>query len=85
MDDAERVLRIVTRSKVLLPLWNSYQFFEQQATLLKKVADLQFVFDPAAEKDAGEYDSGIPVSAPMYADALARLRRLVAEKRGAAR
>ena len=45
----------------------------------------RFVFDPAAEKDAGEYDSGIPVSAPMYADALARLRRLVAEKRGAAR
>ncbi|KAF2030661.1 hypothetical protein EK21DRAFT_111752 [Setomelanomma holmii] len=37
-------------SKVLLPLWNSYQFFEQQATLLKKVAGLHFVFDPAAEK-----------------------------------
>ncbi|KAF1918948.1 tRNA synthetases class I-domain-containing protein [Ampelomyces quisqualis] len=37
-------------SKVLLPLWNSYQFFEQQATLLKKVANLDFVFDPAAGK-----------------------------------
>jgi isoleucyl-tRNA synthetase len=37
-------------SKVLLPLWNSYQFFEQQATLLKKVADLDFVFDPKAGK-----------------------------------
>ncbi|OAK99096.1 hypothetical protein IQ06DRAFT_15159 [Phaeosphaeriaceae sp. SRC1lsM3a] len=37
-------------SKVLLPLWNSYQFFEQQATLLKKVADLHFEFDPSAEK-----------------------------------
>ncbi|KAI2475905.1 isoleucyl-trna synthetase protein [Pyrenophora tritici-repentis] len=37
-------------SKVLLPFWNSYQFFDQQATLLKKVADLHFVFDPAAEK-----------------------------------
>ncbi|PVI04071.1 hypothetical protein DM02DRAFT_611836 [Periconia macrospinosa] len=37
-------------SKVLLPLWNSYQFFEQQVTLLKKVADLDFVFDPSAEK-----------------------------------
>jgi isoleucyl-tRNA synthetase len=37
-------------SKVLLPLWNSYQFFEQQVTLLKKVADLHFVFDPEAEK-----------------------------------
>jgi isoleucyl-tRNA synthetase len=37
-------------SKVLLPLWNSYQFFEQQATLLKKVADLHFMFDPSPEK-----------------------------------
>ncbi|KAF2197268.1 hypothetical protein GQ43DRAFT_484276 [Delitschia confertaspora ATCC 74209] len=37
-------------SKVLLPLWNSYQFFEQQVTLLKKVADLHFVFDPETEK-----------------------------------
>ncbi|KAF9741821.1 isoleucine--tRNA ligase [Paraphaeosphaeria minitans] len=37
-------------SKVLLPLWNSYQFFEQQAALLKKVADLDFVFDPSAGK-----------------------------------
>jgi isoleucyl-tRNA synthetase len=37
-------------SKVLLPLWNSYQFFDQQVALLKKVADLHFEFDPAAEK-----------------------------------
>jgi isoleucyl-tRNA synthetase len=37
-------------SKVLLPLWNSYQFFDQQVALLKKVADLHFVFDPSAEK-----------------------------------
>ncbi|KAF2812382.1 uncharacterized protein BDZ99DRAFT_413057 [Mytilinidion resinicola] len=37
-------------SKVLLPLWNSYQFFDQQVSLLKKVADLHFEFDPAAEK-----------------------------------
>ncbi|KAF2652009.1 hypothetical protein K491DRAFT_781437 [Lophiostoma macrostomum CBS 122681] len=37
-------------SKVLLPLWNSYQFFEQQVALLKKVADFDFEFDPAAEK-----------------------------------
>ncbi|KAF2493178.1 hypothetical protein BU16DRAFT_619543 [Lophium mytilinum] len=37
-------------SKVLLPLWNSHQFFEQQVSLLKKVADLHFEFDPAAEK-----------------------------------
>jgi isoleucyl-tRNA synthetase len=37
-------------SKVLLPLWNSYQFFDQQVSLLKKVADLHFVFDPTPEK-----------------------------------
>jgi isoleucyl-tRNA synthetase len=37
-------------SKVLLPLWNSYQFFDQQVALLKKVADLHFEFDPTAEK-----------------------------------
>ena len=37
-------------SKVLLPLWNSYQFFEQQTALLKKVAGFDFEFDPKAEK-----------------------------------
>ncbi|KAF2125942.1 hypothetical protein P153DRAFT_324348 [Dothidotthia symphoricarpi CBS 119687] len=37
-------------SKVLLPLWNSYQFFEQQVSLVKKVADLDFVFDAEAGK-----------------------------------
>ena len=33
-------------SKVLLPFWNSYNFFEAQAALLKKVEDVRFVFDP---------------------------------------
>lgn len=37
-------------SKVLLPLWNSYQFFDQQVALLKKVTGIHFVFDPEAEK-----------------------------------
>lgn len=37
-------------SKVLLPLWNSYKFFEQQTTLLKKIENLDFVYDPALEK-----------------------------------
>ncbi|KAF2403976.1 isoleucyl-tRNA synthetase,cytoplasmic [Trichodelitschia bisporula] len=36
--------------KVLLPLWNSYNFFEQQTALLKKVADVDFIFDPTLEK-----------------------------------
>jgi len=41
----------------------------------------RFVFDPVAEADAREYDSGVMVSAAIYADTLARLRRLVAERR----
>lgn len=36
-------------AKVLLPLWNSYKFFEGQVALLKKVENVDFVFDPAAE------------------------------------
>ncbi|CAG8425837.1 unnamed protein product [Penicillium salamii] len=35
--------------KVLLPLWNSYKFFEGQVALLKKASDVDFVFDPSAE------------------------------------
>jgi isoleucyl-tRNA synthetase len=36
-------------SKVLLPLWNSYKFFEEQVALLKKMENIDYVFDPAAE------------------------------------
>lgn len=36
-------------AKVLLPLWNSYKFFEGQVALLKKVENVDYVFDPAAE------------------------------------
>ena len=35
-------------AKVLLPLWNSYKFFEGQTALLKKVENVDFVFDPKA-------------------------------------
>lgn len=35
-------------AKVLLPLWNSYRFFNDQVLLLKKVENIDFVFDPAA-------------------------------------
>lgn len=35
-------------AKVLLPLWNSYKFFEGQVALLKKVENVHFVFDPEA-------------------------------------
>lgn len=36
-------------AKVLLPLWNSYKFFEGQVQLLKKVEGIDYVFDPKAE------------------------------------
>ncbi|KAJ8123385.1 hypothetical protein ONZ43_g658 [Nemania bipapillata] len=35
--------------KVLLPLWNSYKFFEGQVALLKKVEDKDYLFDPKME------------------------------------
>lgn len=36
-------------AKVLLPLWNSYKFFSDQILLLKKVGDVDFMFDPKSE------------------------------------
>lgn len=36
-------------AKVLLPLWNSYKFFEGQVALLKKVENLDYFFDPSEE------------------------------------
>jgi isoleucyl-tRNA synthetase len=35
-------------AKVLLPLWNSYKFFRDQVLLLKKVENIDFIFDPKA-------------------------------------
>ncbi|KAK8077560.1 hypothetical protein PG996_003730 [Apiospora saccharicola] len=35
--------------KVLLPLWNSYKFFEGQVALLKKVENIDYFFDPEME------------------------------------
>lgn len=37
-------------AKVLLPLWNSFKFFEGQVQLLKKVEGIDYIFDPEAEK-----------------------------------
>ena len=34
---------------MLLPLWNSYKFFEGQVALLKKVENKDYVFDPKME------------------------------------
>ncbi|KAH6997055.1 tRNA synthetases class I-domain-containing protein [Ilyonectria destructans] len=35
--------------KVLLPLWNSYKFFEGQVELLKKVENVDYKWDPSME------------------------------------
>ncbi|RYO93361.1 hypothetical protein DL766_000751 [Monosporascus sp. MC13-8B] len=35
--------------RVLLPLWNSYKFFEGQVALLKKIENKDYVFDPKME------------------------------------
>ncbi|KAJ2907126.1 tRNA synthetases class I-domain-containing protein [Zalerion maritima] len=37
--------------KVLLPLWNSYKFFEGQVALLKKVEKVDYIFNPLMEAD----------------------------------
>lgn len=35
-------------AKVMLPLWNSYKFFEGQVALIKKAEGVDYVFDPKA-------------------------------------
>ena len=41
-------------SRVLLPLWNSYNFFEGQVALLKKTEGIDFVFTRQSETDGLE-------------------------------
>lgn len=36
-------------SSVILPLWNSFNFFEQQVALLKKAEGVDFIYDPSIE------------------------------------
>ena len=36
-------------AKVLLPLWNSYRFFDEQVLLLKSTQDIEFSFEPILE------------------------------------
>ncbi|KAK9456726.1 tRNA synthetases class I-domain-containing protein [Dipodascopsis uninucleata] len=38
-------------SKVLLPWWNSYKFWEGQVALLKKTENVDFVYDPSLKSD----------------------------------
>jgi isoleucyl-tRNA synthetase len=35
--------------KVLLPLWNSYKFFEASVAMLKKIENTDYVWDPSME------------------------------------
>jgi isoleucyl-tRNA synthetase len=41
-------------AKVLLPLWNSYKFFDGQVQLLKKVENIDYVFDPKLEQQGSQ-------------------------------
>lgn len=36
-------------SNVLLPLWNSYKFFEGSVSILKKIGGVEYVWDPTVE------------------------------------
>jgi isoleucyl-tRNA synthetase len=40
-------------SQVLLPLWNSYKFFDEQVALLKKAEGADFFFNPELDYLAG--------------------------------
>ncbi|CAA17821.1 cytoplasmic isoleucine-tRNA ligase Irs1 [Schizosaccharomyces pombe] len=51
------VREVVTR--VLIPWWNSYKFFEAQAALYKKVTGKDFVFDDAATLSSNVMDRWI--------------------------
>lgn len=39
-------------SQVLLPMWNSYRFFEDQVLLVKKTENVDFVWNPELEKES---------------------------------
>ena len=39
-------------ARCLLPLWNSYRFFQDQVLLVKKMEKVEFMWDPEAEKES---------------------------------
>ncbi|KAL7270886.1 isoleucine--tRNA ligase [Rhizina undulata] len=53
-------------AKVLLPLWNSYNFFEQQAQLLKKLEGIDFKFNPESGGSANVMDKWILANCQSY-------------------
>lgn len=53
-------------AKVLLPLWNSYNFFEQQAQLLKKLEGIDFAFSPDSSDSKNVMDRWILANCQSY-------------------
>ena len=49
-------------AKVLLPLWNSFNFFEQQVHLLKKLENIDYKWDPESGESANFMDKWILAS-----------------------
>ncbi|RPB13621.1 hypothetical protein P167DRAFT_486046 [Morchella conica CCBAS932] len=53
-------------AKVLLPLWNSYNFFEQQAQLLKKLTGNEYRFSPESGGNKNVMDKWILANCQSY-------------------
>jgi isoleucyl-tRNA synthetase len=60
------VKEVVT--KVLLPLWNSFKFLDEQIPLLKKVADVDFMFAPEHAGASNVMDRWILASCQSFLD-----------------
>lgn len=58
------VKEVITR--VLLPLWNSYNFFDGQVQLLKKLEEIDFVFTPETGRSKNVMDRWILASAQSF-------------------
>lgn len=53
-------------AKVLLPLWNSYNFFDQQAQLLKKLTGADYKFNPESGGSGNVMDRWILANCQSY-------------------
>ncbi|KAI5789740.1 tRNA synthetases class I-domain-containing protein [Peziza echinospora] len=58
------VKEVITR--VLLPLWNSYNFFEGQVQLLKKLEDIDYKFTPETKPSQNVMDRWILAAAQSF-------------------
>ena len=59
----------------------AYLTYKGHRVTIVNGSPVRFIFAPEATKDADEYDAGALVPAAIYADCVARLRRLSAERR----